>query len=371
MLVANGGQPVVIVTDWQSRVDRELDMSERRHAPHVLHLWRLGREALGRNYYRTTRIALFGHGTTPDRREVARARAALRDYVSVATPAHLFVIPTPDAQAGEGASAVAGTVCWGALGAPDALGAMRLAWWRRGATTVVPLYPIARRAKELQMYATAKALQGATGQMLEPASVTVEVGLPMVATLRHMTGLPLAVDLEFIPGRDTVTAINLSDGVRAVSLPFHAYVPRGHEESEPALDSYTYGDDVREVVTKLLAAPTPKYCHNFVADVPLLYKLGFSVGGEVLDTFAAHAIAFPELPHGLQMAAASVANVPPWKSLYRPKDTHGLNKDDADYWTADPLALRDYGAKDAFYTWHLAQAVMPWVGVNAVTGKKA
>ena len=220
------------------------------------------------------------------------------------------------------------------------------------------------------MYASAKALQGIGGSVLKPHHIEIEVGLTMVAALGAMVGKPLAVDLEFIPGRDTVTAINLSDGLRAVSLPFHAYTPRGHEQAEPALESYTYGADVHELVGQLLAATTPKYCHNFVADVPRLYKLGFQVGGLIMDTFAAHAIAYPELPHGLQVAAASVARVPPWKSLYKPGDTQGLNRDDADYWTADPLALRDYGAKDAFYTWHLAQAAMPLVGMDPTTGSK-
>lgn len=370
MLVANAGQPVVVVTDWQSRSDRTLDMSERRAGPHVLHLWRLGRRALGQAFYHTTRIALFQHGTMPDRREVAQARIALRRYLDDHTPERLVVVPTPDAQLGEGASVVTGTVCWSALGAPDSLGAMRLAHWRRGSTSVVPIYPMARRVKDLQMYASAMALRRVGAPALEPSTTVTDVGLPMLAALGSLAGKPLAVDLEFVPGRDVVTAINLSDGCTAVSLPYHSYTPYAHQEAEPALDSYTYGVDVRAEVAKLLAAPTVKYCHNFVADVPLLYKLGFTVKGRVLDTFAAHAIAFPELPHGLQAAAASLANVPPWKSLYKPSVGTGVGREDEEFWVADPAGLRDYGAKDAFYTWHLAQHVLPWVGIDPRTGEK-
>ncbi len=370
MLVASPGQPVAIVTDWQSKSDRDLDLSARREGPHVLHLWHLGRQAIGRGYYHTTRIALFRYGTTPDRREVAQARIALRQYLDDHAPERVVVIPTPDAQLSEGASAVTGTVCWSALGAPDSLGAMRLTHWRRGPTSVVPIYPIARRVKELQMYASAMALQRVTGPILDPACVVTEVGLPMVAALGELAGKPLAVDLEFVPGRDIVTAINVSDGRVAVSLPYHAYIPYAHQEAEPSLDSYVYGRDVRQCVADLLAAPSVKYCHNFVADVPLLYKLGFEVGGKVLDTFAAHAVAFPELPHGLQAAAASLANVPPWKSVYKPTVGVGVGRDDDEYWVADPKGLREYGAKDAFYTWHLAQHVLPWVGIDPHTGAK-
>lgn len=370
MLVAKAGQPVVIVTDWQNKSDRDLDLSARREGAHVLHLWRLGRAAIGRGYYHTTRIALFRHGSTPDRREVAQARVDLRRYLDDHKPERLVVVPTPDAQLGEGASAVTGTICWGALAAPDSLGAMRLAHWQRGPTTVVPIYPMARRVKELQMYASAMALQRVTAPTIQPAVVVTEVGLPMVAALGDLVGKPLAVDLEFVPGRDLVTAINLSDGRTAVSLPYHAYTPYAHQEAEPSLDSYTYGGDVRELVDQLLAAPTVKYCHNFVADLPRLYKLGFTVGGKVLDTFASHAVAFPELPHGLQLAVASMVNVPPWKSMYKPTVASGVGRDDQEFWVADPLGLRDYGAKDAFYTWHLAQHVMPWVGINPTTGEK-
>lgn len=365
--------PLVIATDWRSRSDADLDIAEPEGRPHVLHMWRLGAEALGaRRYTRANRTALFDHGDIPPRASVTDARETFAWWIKKQRPERVIIIPTPSAQLGEGVSAIGGTACWTALHPPDSLEAMRLTFWRYNAHTEVMVgFPIARRAKQVQLWAMAQAMRrAATEKTLECSELRTEMSELSACVLYNMRDKPLAVDLEFVPGRNIVTAIGLSDGMRAVSIPWHSYVPRGHEERELGIADYPH-DPAAYIVDELknlLRAATPKYCHNFVADVPLLRRLELEVGGPVCDTFAAHAIAFPELRHGLQAAAASLLPVPPWKSLYRPSDLRGLGRDDEEFWIADPKALRDYNAKDAFYTWHLAQRVLPLVGCDPTTG---
>jgi len=202
--------------------------------------------------------------------------------------------------------------------------------------------------------------------LLHDERTAIYPGLPMLSMLESMHGKPLAVDLEFNPSADIVTAIGVSDGEHAVSIPWDRYRPRNTEVDELGLSDYgPIRRDIRRVLRKLLKAPTAKIAHNFVADIPRLERRGFIVSGDLHDTFAAHAIAWPELRHGLQHAVASVVPCPPWKSLYRPaRLARGITREDAEFWTADPLALRRYNCRDAFYTLHLARHILPHVGVS-------
>ena len=371
MYVQGRPSPVVIVTDWRTRSDAELDVSQGGEH-HVLSQWELGRQALGQAYRHTTRIALFDYDTTPSETQIANARTAWLDYLETHKPDRVIVLPTPSASMGEGASAIGQTVCWQALKAPDSLDALRLCLWERGASNIMPLYPVARRTKQLQLWANACAMRRATRDdvLLPPTPPAIYPGPYALEALKGMAlhKRPIAIDPEFVPSLDLVTAINLSDGDLLVSMPYHAYWPTGGEHKEPALVDHPDGAEILELMRGLIGSDTDKYCHNFVADVPLLQTLGFEVGGKVHDTFAAHAVALPELRHGLQAAAATLLPIPPWKSLYKPRDPRGITRDDVEYWTSGPELLRDYGAKDAFYTWHLAQAVLPIIGVRACQG---
>lgn len=270
---------------------------------------------------------------------------------------------------GAEANALKGTQCWNALHAPDTLDAMRgTRWLWQPGTEVTPLYPMAKRVKELQRWTMALWLRarGMHTLQLTEDKLCIHPSLRMLKMLDSMGGRPLAVDLEFNPTTDIVTAIGLSDGRTAVSVPWDRYTPRNNETPERGLADYPrLRRDLHRSLRALLAAGTTKVAHNFVADIPRLEKRGFEVNGTLHDTFAAHAIAFPELRHGLQHACASVLPIPPWKSLYKPSRlARGITRDDAEFWIADPLALRAYNTRDAFYTWHLASAVLPHVGTT-------
>ena len=365
MYVSRGDTRTVIVTDWRLKTDGELDASEPQHGPHVLAFWKLGRFALGRGWARTTRIALFDHGEKPSNAEAAHRRAKLVAWLHENQPERVYIIPTPDSTMGAEATALKGTHAWAALRAPDTLEAMRGTRWRfYKDTEVIALHPIAKRVKELQRWAMVNWLRAhrMPTLVLPHECSIIDPSPAMIFALESMRGRPLAIDLEFNPSSDIVTAIGLSDGHMGVSIPWDRYLPRNNEEWERGLHEYREHKGIVHELRALLAADTPKVAHNFVADIPRLERRMFKVNGKLHDTFAAHAIAYPELRHGLQHAAASVLPVPPWKSLYKPSRlARGLTREDAEYWTADPRALRAYNTRDAFYTWHLARAILPQV----------
>lgn len=328
-----------------------------------------------REFSRCTRIALFDYGDKISAYEAGVQRAAFIRYIQEARPYIVLIIPTPSAQMGEMSTSVKGTHVWNALHAPDSLQAMRGSLFKlENGTFVRPLFPMARRVKELQRWAMANWMKdaGSARPLFVKRSTWDVQEIP--DALSAMRGRPLALDLEFIPSKGLVTAIGISDGRAAVSVPWDSFYPTGSSRKHPGLAEKTEGTDLKTEIVRnlqnLLAAPTPKYAHNFVADVPRLERMGHRVGGPILDTFAAHAIAFPELAHGLQTAAASMLDVQPWKSLYKPKSKKHLTRDDEEFWTCDPQKLFDYNCKDAYHTWHLAQRILPWVEIDPMSGER-
>lgn len=371
MHVHNPKQKVLLATDWRLRADKDLDFTEPDGAPHVLDMWTYGRRAVGNAAYnRMSRLALFTPGDMPSVKEAAFERAAFLRYIEEAKPRHVLIIPTPTAQLGEMATSLRGTHVWNALRAPDSLDAMRGTWWQFNEhTTVTAMFPAAARIKELQRWCIALWMRRAhKGRLLQPkATYTCTSICPrMLTLLESMAGRSVAVDLEFIPSTDKTTAVGFSDGVHSVSIPWHTFMPAG--QTKPVKGIFDVPSAFQSVAARIMAEvatilsdDVTKFAHNFVADIPRLQSMGFVVNGTVHDTFAAHAIAFPELRHALQLAASHLLPCPPWKSLYKPRTEKYLNRDDEEFWTCDPVALREYNARDAFYTWHLAQAVMPWV----------
>jgi hypothetical protein len=367
LLIANPGHPHVVVADYALTTDAGLDLSEPHNAPHVLDLWQFGRKALGRAWQRTTRVALWRPTDKPTTKQAQQRRDAFVRWLIQSGARHLFVLPTPDSTLGGPQTPLRGSQAWQALTPPDALDAMRGARWNRDGLEVTVGYPCARRAKELHRWCNARWLRamGLPTLLPDPKNLAHEPCELMLKLMGKMAGKPLALDLEFHPGDEIITAVGLSDGTHAVSIPFDSYWPRNNERKEPGLSSYPLGRQVMSALRVLLAFAAPKIAHNFTADVPRLTRRGFEVGGALHDTFAAHAIAFPELRHGLQAAAASMLPIPPWKSLYRPKRlAKGITRDDVEFWVADPRGLRRYNALDAFFTHNLARAVLPHVGVS-------
>lgn len=359
------------------QADKDLDFTEPDSAPHVLEMWSFGKGAFGwRQWPRVIRVALFSPGDMPSRAEIAAKRVTFARFIETMRPRHVFVIPTPDAQMGERSTTVTGTQVWAALKAPDSLAEMRGTWWKFNEhTTVTAVHPIARRVKEMHRWQMARWLRQAThGKVLMPRALETIPRDKTAPMIKSMAARSVAVDLEFLPASGKVMAIGISDGHTSVSIPWDSFMPAGANERTRALldstcESRRVGEAIIHALADVLASPHAKYAHNFVADIPILRRLGFVVNGPVLDTYAAHAIAFPESRHALQLAAADLLEVPPWKSLYKPRTEKYVNKEDEEYWTCDPLALREYNAKDAFYTWHLAQKVFPYVETSPLTGE--
>lgn len=368
MFIARGSTRLVIVTDWRLKSDADLD-AEQGALGHVLDMWPLGRFALGPDYNACTRIALFDYGAKPTAVQAAHVRAKWVRWVEENRPEVVLVVPTPDSTMGGEAPHLKGTQCWQALRAPDTLDAMRGTRWNYlPGTVVTALFPIAKRVKELQRWSLVQWMRAWAMPTLDLTRHTIYPGAKMLRLMESMRGKPLAIDLEFHPGKDIVTAIGLSDGECAVSIPWDAYTPRNTGTIEPGLKSYAESKSVEGALCGLLAGGAPKVAHNFTADIPRLTARGFQVNGKLHDTFAAHAIAFPELRHGLQHACASLLPVPPWKSVYRPaRLARGITRDDAEFWIADPLALRRYNCRDAFFTHNLARAVLPYVEASFET----
>lgn len=384
-------------TDTRRKSDQDLDEAEPSGAPHVLELNAEVKAAIATKYYTAQRLALFDHGASE--RATAAERAAERvkmreELLRGRHPQVAVVIPTSgftetrDPQKAE-------TICWGIFGAPDALANMRGCFFKwhdatgtRGARYVIPIHAYSPHMKELQKWENARWLNRAesfhrhlghdptatpllpynlvAGQNAGPNSFLVSA---LDVMLRGDRGI--AIDIESIEATGTITAIGVSDGLYAVSVNWEPFAPHGSTRQEPGLLSdFPNIGTISYLMEQLIASDLPKVFHNHTFDVPRLEAKGLRVGGAIEDTFAASAIAHPELKHGLQAACARYIPepIPPWKSLWHPK-IPGVNRDDIEYWTCDPAALYDYNARDAFYTWHLAKAVLPQAGRSWVADK--
>jgi hypothetical protein len=362
-----GGSGLVIVTDQNTRSDMGASMFN--HKPHVHAFSKLGRDMLGAAWKKATRIALFSHGERPGGAQRAHARTLLQHYICAAKPRCIVVLPTPSATMLDPADKAAshGTVCWDALSPPDNLDAMRGAFWEFcPGTLVVPVFPLVPTIKEMQKMVMARWLHSAeqvargTSRVLSPQKLAITVGPDMLATMRGMRDKHLAIDIETIPNQDVITAIGLSAGDDAVSMPWDGYMPSGEPEPQPPLGKDGDDGQVRALLAELLAAPTAKVLQNGVYDLPQLRARGLTVNGPAHDTLALHAIAYPELRHALQFAAATQLCVPPWKAVFK---AGAWKKDDPEFWFYRPLALREYNALDAFYTGKLFADLAPKMGV--------
>ena len=315
---------------------------------------------MGARWGRTNRVALFDYRATPTVKEKAAKRDELARALDEAKPRTVYVLPTADV-GDDGQTQQASTTCWHVFRAPDSLDAMRGCWYEWSAGShVVPLWPHSPHLKQLQYWQQAEWLRREyRPPLIDELLITPSPRVVEVLAGWADTGAPLAVDIESIEATGIITAIGLADGRRAVSIPYERYRPYGCAEDERGLDEYPEGEAILSILKRLLEFSF-KIFHNHTFDVPRLKAKGFCVDGTIHDTFCAHAIAYPELRHGLQAACAGLLSVPPWKSMWHPK-LKGITRDDIEYWICDPVALRDYNAKDAHYTWHLASVVLPQV----------
>ena len=351
----------VILTDYRFSADKALD--EAHGGTHVLHQWAIGRAAFGGLRYlnQTTRAALFDYRQDLSERVRNAARVELAEWLKKLPPSRIFVLPNATGTRDQ----LPATLCWQALSAPDGAAQMRGTCWTRNGHLITPLYPDAPLLKDVQKVQQAEWLRRWQEPVLTCKRKHAYLSQDAFAALvRMVSAKVVAVDIETMTTGNLITAIGVSDGHTAVSVPYDTYRPYQHTEDEPGWRMYgDLGVSCRTVVSEILSSSSIKVFHNYTFDKPRLEAEGFTIGGTVHDTFAAHAIAWPELQHGLQHACASLLNVPPWKSVYHPQ-LKGITRDDEEFWIADPVALRDYNCDDAFYTWHLAAHLLGSVEVK-------
>lgn len=386
-----------LVTDVRLKYDK--DLQEEEGGSPVFREWGFGKAVLGRAWAGVTRIALYDYGAdtealTPEwvkelerlcvqypkrkrsalekqvlARQRERIRTELRAHLNEARYPCTIILQTRGAEQKNkeefgDAKGLKGTTAWLAMPAPDSLPEMAGCVWESPYGPIMPmLNPI--NYEKVHGEAMRRQMKGALAiclghaAVLRPPLIHYEDTEEARTALRRMRGFPIAVDIESYSTQDLITAIGISDGITSVSVPWDSFTPFGQSEPEPGATP-----DARALVEELLAADTPKIFHNYTYDVPFLERKGVPVGGVIHDTYAMHGVVYKQWRHGLQRACASELLIPPWKSIWHPKaPPAGLCKDDAEWWILEPLALRQYNAHDAFYTFCLYSALKWKVGL--------
>ncbi len=368
--ISNG---VYCVFDAASKTDKLLSAHGASGTP-VMRKNATLREIAGRSFSNTTRVALFPYGAEPTSKDRAAAKADLIKLLAKERPGATLVFPTPGkAMLGKDEKAVTkGTVSWEALHAPDSMDSMRGTFWHAHATNIVAMFPcqpiIDERSKVVnrRWYQYAEATARLAQAAVHRGSSSRVVGLrqqillhveePLLHALDAMTeATDVALDIETIDSQGIITALGLATGDYAVSIPWDRWQPSAPGLAiEPGLADYgPIGVAVQNRVRSLLANPrVGKVGHNFLYDISRLNARGYEIAGSVNDTLCAHAIVHPTLRHGLQKAVATELPCAPWKSLFK---VPGLSRSDERFWRYEPIALRQYNAEDAAYTWELWQ----------------
>lgn len=409
MIIDRPAKPngLVFVTDARLKYDRELQ--EEAGGSPVFSTWGFGNAALGKaGWAGVTRVALydFGENTEALRPEwaswakewraahpkksekqahklaLSKQRLAIREELREFLRKEPFrcavILQTRGAEQKSkedfgDAKGLRGTTCWDALNAPDSLVEMSGCVWDSPFGPVMPLVNPINYEKvygELIRRQLRGAWALATGKESvfrpEPAKLYFE-HKDVLAGLRHIlrsarAGIPIAVDIESFSPKDLITAIGLSDGEYAVSVPWDTFDVYGADRRE--LGFLDPGGAEWAMTKEILVLPCPKVFHNYTYDVPFLARRGVPVAGALHDTMAMHGVVYKQWRHGLQRAVSGEFLIPPWKSTWRPKTPGDLTKDDAEYWVLEPLALREYNCMDSFMTWHLAQALAWKVGLT-------
>ncbi len=366
--VKNG---LVIICDVRHKNDKETQDVEG--GTPVLRHWPFGVACLGkRNWANTMRIALYDYGVEVKTLK-AEAQAELIAWLVKNKPVCTVVLQTrsTNQKDEDDSESLKGTHCWVAMHAPDSIPEMAGCLWSAPwGQTIGVLNPVnyeyvyremIRRHFVLGLKVAENGLRAPMPQQI--AFVDDE---NMYACLQGilnsaLKGTPIAVDIETFSDLSLITAIGLSDGVRAVAVPCEAYDVYGANRVEPG-SSY----ETIRIVMDILTIKCPKIFHNYTFDVPMLESKGFAVKGPIHDTMAMHDCVYEQYPHGLQKACAQELIVTPWKSEHKPQAAKklGLKKKDARYWICNPEETRRYCCIDAFNTWRLAQALAPKVGIE-------
>lgn len=154
----------------------------------------------------------------------------------------------------------------------------------------------------------------------------------------------LVIDIESIPGVNTLTRMGISNGEWTISLPWDYYQTK------------KYGTvvglrpELKEQIKELLATKD-LVAHNGQFDIVYLKSLGFKLKndwGLVHDTLAGHAACNQQEPHDLGYVATSSFCIPRYKSEFKALG----NEKGSDRWVEvkeEDMAI--YNAGDAYVTW--------------------
>jgi hypothetical protein len=357
MFIAGNNTPFAFVTDWRLEYDQQ-------DPNHVLQYWKPGYALMGNKHYwhRTRRIALFEY-----RKKPTEKFAQFHKYLERGLHTHMILMAPPPPGAGDQAAA-SGFAAWRAFNPPTNHAEMQYTFWnppQYPGLIVIPVPYVWRKMKKIQEFVMQRTILWARRQYLPRRPLLVYENYDYRnEALDALVNNPLSVDIEAISSMNLIMAIGLSDGQTSISVPWDAYpVYTGTTETghEPGLSHRV----IREKVLALLAANTPKIFHNASFDVPFLRMRNIPVHGTVHDTWAAHAVLFPGLPHGLQHACATLFPCPPWKSLAKAQwAARGASPSDPKYWLKTGPELRKYNAEDAFYTMLLARRLLPLLNVS-------
>jgi hypothetical protein len=349
---------LLFLADSRLRSDREIE--ENEGGVPVLEKYAMGIASLGKGEWaRTARYAMFNHlERPPEDKKAAKAwreerKQALRAFLREHKPRAVIVLQTLS-QSIE-ASNLTGTYCWDCVGGPGNLvEAQGTAWTGPEDAYYVPILNSLQYDEVTGWYirrwirAALDLARGALKPRLCPEKVIFPTERAVELLRGYGSQYDLSVDLETIPSRDTITAFNLSDGRTAVSLPWDEYdiYPHG---VQPALATYPLGPLCKRLILDLMRNPgIGKYGHNMAGfDVLELARLGIECSGPIDDTLLMHRAVHPQHRHGLQIACATEFLTIPWKTMHKPV---AKPKDSPEFWRADPVALRDYGADDAWAT---------------------
>lgn len=344
--------------------DRRTLHDHRLGSNAVLRAASLGNKVLGKKEWaRTTRIACFN----PERKTSLEGRAAKRDEIRAILaklkPRVCVVMASRrkenkqrcrDAYDDEGeVDSTKGTLCWDALSPPAGIEAMAGTFWERDNCLYMPMQN-PYNMEHVYNWQIANHLQRAW-RVASGAEKLLDA--PSTRGDRPRTDLPIAVDIESIPSTETITMIGVSDGHRVKSYPFDPYPVHGSDGEM----SRGANASERGYLEYVLRSDTPKIFHNAEYDVPFLRSRGFVVAGPIVDTMLMHGVIYKQFRHGLQACVAQEFAVPPWKTLF------GVGRDrspDPQVWAMRQSELRRYNEQDTFYTWHLARALAPKLGIE-------
>ncbi len=393
------GNKILLIADVRFKADRDTESESQRRE--VMHDWKMGRAALGRaGWNKVSRMAVYDYGqdvevldakwsqwaaeqiASPGKKrnpktvykhalshQRAELRAAVRQTITDLNPELVFVLQSRSTEVmnkdNEDAAAVnhSGTLVWSALDHPDGLSACDGSIWGTDRKYMGILNPsnyewvhgvrVARALRAGESY-----VRGRLPILLPDPTLSSWIPDDKMTTVlsalraSSQSGNPIAVDIESYSHKNLITAINLSDGVHNVSVPWDAFAPLGQDWIEPGV----LGPHERLVREILLDPTSPKVYHNYAYDVPFLHGRGIMTAGQIHDTMAMHGVLYNQFPHDLQHCVTMEFLAPPWKSLFKPRDpalAEGVNRHSAEYYILDPLALREYGTNDGFYTAHL------------------